>query len=230
MNEDVVKIQEVVTALKKRWKLIFLITVITTILSIIASIFIITPKYETKTKVFIGKEGAINKGVADENYSGYDVEMYQKLLKTYAEVIQTNDLIEKAIDAEGLDLKSKDVLKNLKVTPTTDTQILEINYINKDKVVAKNILDSITNEFMSESKQLIPNGNVKIIESVRIPDDPVSPNKKIIIVISFFTGLMIGTGLSLFLEFLDNTFENKEEMEQELGLPVLGAIPDFINQ
>ncbi|OOM79450.1 Wzz/FepE/Etk N-terminal domain-containing protein [Clostridium sp. BL-8] len=230
MNEDVVKIQELVTALKKRWKLICLITVIITILSIITSIFIITPKYETKTKVFIGKEGAINKGVADENYSGYDVEMYQKLLKTYAEVIQTNDLIEKAIDAEGLDLKSKDVLKNLKVTPTTDTQILEINYINKDKVVAKNILDSITSEFMSESKQLIPNGNVKIIESVRIPEEPVSPNKKIIIVISFFTGLMIGIGLSLFLEFLDNTFENKEEMEQELGLPVLGAIPDFINQ
>jgi capsular polysaccharide biosynthesis protein len=230
MNEDVIRVQDLLKTLKKRWKLICIITIITVIISAALSFFVISPKYETSTKVFIGKEGSVIKDLPDQNYNGNDVEMYQKLLKTYAEIIKTNDLIEKAVDVENLDVKPNDVLKNLTVTPTVDTQILEIKYVNQDKVIAKNILDSITNQFIVESKQLIPNGNIKIIESVKIPEDPVSPNKKINITISFILGLMISIGLSFLLEFMDNTFNNKEEMEKELGLPVLGTIPDFLNE
>ncbi|EHI99324.1 lipopolysaccharide biosynthesis protein [Clostridium sp. DL-VIII] len=230
MNEDVIRVQDLLKTLKKRWKLICIITIITVIISAALSFLVISPKYETSTKVFIGKEGSVIKDLPDQNYNGNDVEMYQKLLKTYAEIIKTNDLIEKAVDVENLDVKPNDVLKNLTVTPTVDTQILEIKYVNQDKVIAKNILDSITNQFIVESKQLIPNGNIKIIESVKIPEDPVSPNKKINIAISFILGLMVSIGLSFLLEFMDNTFNNKEEMEKELGLPVLGTIPDFLNE
>jgi len=230
MNEDVIKIQYLVSTLKKRWKFICIITLIATIFSATISFYIILPKYETSTKVFIGKEGSAIKGAADSNYNGNDVEMYQKLLKTYAEVIKTNDLVEKAINFESLELKSNDVLKNLTVTPTTDTQILEIKYVNQDKELAKDILNSITNQFIAESKRLIPNGNIKIIESVKIPKVPSGPNKKMNIAIAFLLGLMASVGLCFFLESMDNTFDNKEEMEEELGLPVLGVIPDFLSE
>lgn len=230
MNEDVIKVRDLLKTLKKRWKLICIITLSTTIISAALSFFVIPPKYETSTKVFIGKEGSVIKDSSDQNYNGNDVEMYQKLLKTYAEIIKTNDLIERAVDMENLNVKSDDVLKNLTVTPTVDTQVLEIKYVNKDKAMAKNILDSIINQFIVESKQLIPNGNIKIIESVKIPGNPVSPNKKVNILIAFILGLMVSMGLSFFLEFMDNTFNSKEEMEEELGVPVLGIIPDFLNE
>ena len=178
--------------------------------------------------MFIGKENNQIK-VQEQIYDNNDVEMYQKLLKTYAEVIQTNDLVEKAVDLNSLGIKSKEILKNLKVTPRVDTQILEIKYTSRDKVLASDILNSVTTEFIKSSAELIPNGNVKIIESVKIPEDPVSPNKIMNIAIAFFLGLMISIGLSFLLQFIDNTFENKEEMEDILGLPVLGVIPDFLN-
>jgi capsular polysaccharide biosynthesis protein len=230
MNEDVIKVRDLLKTLKKRWKLICILTLSATIISAALSFFVIPPKYETSTKVFIGKEGSVIKDSSDQNYNGNDVEMYQKLLKTYAEIIKTNDLIERAVDMENLNVKSDDVLKNLTVTPTVDTQILEIKYVNEDKVMAKNILNLITNQFIDESKELIPNGNIKIIESVRIPENPVSPNEKINIVIAFILGLMVSMGSSFFLEFMDNTFNSKEEMEEELALPVLGIIPDFLNE
>lgn len=49
------------------------------------------------------------------------------------------------------------------------------------------------------------------------------------IAIAFLLGLMISVGVSFLLEFLDNTFKTKEQMEEVLGLPVLGAIPDSLN-
>lgn len=229
MDEEGIKVQELFSILKKRWKLICITTLTATIFAAIISIFFIPPKYETSAKVFIGKEGSTINGI-DQNYNGNDVEMYQKLLKTYAEVIQTNDLVEKAIDMKNFSLKSNDLLKNLKVTPTVDTQIIEIKYLNENKILAKNVLDSIIDEFIIESKQLIPNGNVKIIESVKMPESPVSPNKRINIAIAFFLGLIVSAGLSFFLEAIDSTFKKREQLEEILELPVLGVIPYYTNK
>lgn len=224
MNEEIIKIEDIIKMLKRRWKMIVSITIILTIYSIIMSFYIISPKYEASTKVFIGKENS-----KDTNYSDNDVNMYQKLLKTYAEVIATNNLVKKAIDKEGLNITSEDVLKGLTVTPRNDTQILEIKYISEDKVLAKDVLDSITDEFIESSTELIPNGNVKIIEKVKMPESPVSPNKKMYVAIAFLLGLMISVGLSFLLEFMNNTVNTKEQLEQILGIPVIGAIPDDCN-
>ena len=131
--------------------------------------------------------------------------MYQKLLSTYAEVVTTNDLVEKAIEKGKIDETAKDVKGGLKVTPRADTQILEISYTGTNKEEAVDIVENITDQFIKESKKLIPNGNIKIIQKAKMPEKPVSPNKKLNILIAFVLGLMVSVGLSLLLEFMDNT-------------------------
>ncbi len=225
MNENVIKIEDLIETLKKRWKMIVAITTIATIFSIILSFFIIAPKYEASTKVFIGKENS-----QDINYSATDVQMYQQLLKTYAEVIATNDLVEKAINKKDLAITSGEVLKNLTVTPRTNTQILEIKYTSEDNILAKDVVDSITNEFIKSATELIPNGTVKIIENVKMPENPISPNKNMNIAIAFLIGLMISVGLSFLVEAMNNTIKTNEQLEQILELPVIGTIPNELNQ
>lgn len=226
MNEGIIKIEDIINVIMRRWKMILLVTLITTIVSAIISFFVISPKYSANTKVFIGKE---NTQGQDQNYNTNDVQMYQKLIKTYAEIIQTNDLVQRAINSDNLNVKSENVLSSLSVTPRTDTQILEISYTNANKILAKDVVNSVTNEFIRSSKELIPNGNVKIIESVKEPTSPVSPNKKMYIGIAFLAGLIISIGLSFLLEFMDNTFKTGDQLENVLKLPVIGTIPDSSN-
>ncbi|NRY62041.1 YveK family protein [Clostridium beijerinckii] len=221
--EESIRIEEIINILLKRWKMILSITLLATLTAGIISFFVIAPKYEASTKVFIGKEKTDSK---DQNYNNSDIQMYQQLLKTYAEVIKTNALVEKAINAENFDLNPKDVLGGLTVTPAANTQILEITYISKDRNLSKEVLDSITNQFIKTSTELIPNGNVKIVEPAELPESPASPNKKLNIAIAFLLGLMISVGLAFLLEFLDSTFKSKEQLEQILGVPVIGAIPE----
>ncbi|MGG7147395.1 YveK family protein [Clostridium butyricum] len=226
MNEEIIRIEDIVDVLTKRWKMIFSVTLVATLISAVISFFLIAPKYQAGTKLFIGKE---NTTTQDQSYNNNDVQMYQKLLKTYAEVIQTKDLVGQAIKQDNLDLDPEDVLKNLTVTPRADTQILEISYINVDPVVSQKIVESVTDKFIEYSTELIPNGNVKIIESVRIPENAVSPNKKMNIAIAFLLGLMISVGLSFLIEFMDNTFKTKEQIENILDLPAIGVIPNELN-
>lgn len=108
MNEEIVRLEDIVDILNKRWKMILSITVITTLIAGILSFFIIAPKYEASTKLFIGKE---NSQTQDKNYNNSDIQMYQQLLKTYAGVITTNDLVENAINNADLNVTSQEVLK-----------------------------------------------------------------------------------------------------------------------
>ena len=37
---------------------------------------------------------------------------------------------------------------------------------------------------------------------------------------------MVSVGIVFLLEYLDNTYKNKDQLERELDIPVLGVIPD----
>ena len=220
MEEQVISISEIIDAVKKRWKIIALTTVLATVVSGIFSFFIISPTYEASTKIFIGKEGAESEG-----YNSSDVSMYQNLIKTYSELIKTKDLVNKAINNSQYDLSVNNVLNGITVNTLTGTQILQISYQSKSPSIAKNMLESITNEFITKAEELVPNGNVKILESVELPKNPVAPNKTMNIAIAFILGMMVGFGIVFLLEYLDNTYKNKEQLEKDLDIPVLGVIP-----
>lgn len=220
MEEQVIRLDELFEALKKRWLMIVTITLIATIISAALSFFVIKPKYEASTKVFIGKDEGDNQA-----YNQNDVLMYQKLMKTYSEAIKTKDLVSRSLQGTSLELKPEDVLANLTVSPVTDTQILQIKYKSNNPQEAKVVIQELTDEFIKTSKELVPNGNIKTIEEVQLPESPVSPNKKMNIAIAFLLGLMMSVGLAFLLEFLDNTFKSKDQLERELEIPVIGVIP-----
>lgn len=222
MEEDSFKIQDIIDALKDRWQLIVCITLVATIISAVLSFFVIKPKYQASTKLFIGKESEQK----DSSYSSNDVQMYQKLLKTYADIILTRDLIEEAFNDENVEVNPDVALGSLTVTPKTDTQILVISYTSGNKEECKEVVEAVADKFVSKSTEFISNSNVKIVEKVTLPKAPVSPNKKLNIVIAFALGLMLGCGLALLLEILNNTFKDKEQVEKYLDLPVLGSIPN----
>ena len=102
---------------------------------------------------------------------------------------------------------------------------IQIKYKSNNPEEAKDVIKEVSNEFIRTSKDLVPNGNIRVIEEVQLPEKPVSPNKKMNIAIAFLLGLMASVGLAFLLEFLDNTFKTKEQLERELEVPVIGLIP-----
>ncbi|QSW21309.1 capsular biosynthesis protein [Clostridium gasigenes] len=223
MKENI-NIQELLDTLKKRWKLILICTLTATLLSAIGTFFLIKPQYETGTKVFIGKEETKAKV---KDYDNNEVIMYQKLLKTYSEVIKTKDLAKAAIKDSNVDIKPEKLLSNLTIVPLADTQILQIKFKSEMPNDAKKIVSAITDQFIELSSELVPNGNIQILEDVQVPKNPVSPNKKMNIAIAVLLGLMVGLGLAFLLEFLDDTFKSKDQMERELEIAVIGVIPNI---
>lgn len=224
MEEKEIKIDDLFKVLIKRWKLIFGFAFIATLFAGIMSYYYIKPMYSSSTKFFVGKEIS-NSENTTVHYSSNDIEMYQKLLNTYAELIKTSDLIENALKENNLNISVGQVLSGLKAIPKADTQIMGISFQGSDPKLCKEVLDAVTNEFIKESEELIPNGNVKIIEKARVHPNPISPNKSKNIVVGFLAGVILGILTAFCLEYINNTVESSEQLQDILGIPVLGKIP-----
>ncbi len=221
MVEEVIKFDEILYCLKSKWKFIVCVTLTTTVLAAVVSFFIIKPKYQSSIKLFIGKEI----GESNENYSNSDVEMYQKLMRTYSEVITTRDLISKALIKNNIFTDVDEALKNITIVTSTDTQVLQIKYKSIDPYEANNIVNAVKNTFIVRAKELIPNGNIQVIEESKVAESPVSPNRLLNICIGFLLGFILSIGLIALSLVLDNSFKNKDEVEKMLGISVIGTIP-----
>ncbi|MCK5343325.1 MAG: GumC family protein, partial [Candidatus Heimdallarchaeota archaeon] len=67
--------------------------------------------------------------------------------------------------------------------------------------------------------------NARIIDTAVVPRGPYKPNRKRIVLIALILSLMLGIGLVLLIEHLDNTFRDSGTLEERLKLPVLGVLP-----
>ncbi|HYD25613.1 MAG TPA: polysaccharide biosynthesis tyrosine autokinase [Croceibacterium sp.] len=67
--------------------------------------------------------------------------------------------------------------------------------------------------------------NISIVDPAQVPERPSSPNLIINLLIAMMVGGVIGAGLALALEQVDETISNPREVETALGMPLLGTIP-----
>ena len=71
----------------------------------------------------------------------------------------------------------------------------------------------------------VPRTTVEVIEEAEAPERPSSPLVVLNIFLSVVLGLLAGTGLAFFVEYLDVSIKTVDEVEKYLGLPVLAVIP-----
>ncbi len=67
--------------------------------------------------------------------------------------------------------------------------------------------------------------NVFEIAAPKVPGQPSFPRKREALLMALFAGLVLGVGVSLLLHGLDGTVKSVDEVEGDLGLPVLGQVP-----
>ena len=222
MDKEFIQLREFLYLLKKKWALIVFIIAICLISTIAITKYVIKHVYESKTKVFVGKE--INN---ESTYDQWEIQMYQQLMQTYVELASTNNLIESALESINLDKDVEDVLENLSVVQKENTQILEISYKSIDSKESFDVVNAITNEFIKVSRDIIPNVNIEIIDDAQIAKEPLTNNLLRNLVVAFIGGCVLSVSLVLLMDFFNNTFNSKEDVERNLGLPIIGVIPRY---
>ncbi len=105
---------------------------------------------------------------------------------------------------------------------------IRYSVLRREAESARHMYDMLFNRFkeatLTEDMKI---GNIRVVDRAEVPRSPVKPNKKRNILLAIIVGLAMGTGISFFLEYLDNTIKHAEDIEQYLNIPYLGTIPMF---
>jgi polysaccharide biosynthesis transport protein len=69
--------------------------------------------------------------------------------------------------------------------------------------------------------------NIRIVDPGIVPYKPIAPNYPLNLGLATFLGLGLGVSIAFLKEHLDQTIRYSEDVNQYLGIPVLGFIPTF---
>ena len=221
---------DILDGIKDKWKNIVLIVLSFLLISSIYNIFFINKEYEANVKIFIGKQKFKN---ITETYNNEEINLYQRLITTYSEVIKSKKLINESIKGSKMNYlqdKYKNInydllMENLTVNPIANTQIIEIKYKSLNPQQSYDLLYSITENLISYSKELYPNVNITVLEQVHVNLNQLMNKKLTIIGLGLILGLIVGIGGIIGVMYLNNTYKNQKSLEEEIGLTVIGVIP-----
>ncbi|WHH57514.1 Wzz/FepE/Etk N-terminal domain-containing protein [Petroclostridium sp. X23] len=206
--------------MRRKWIIIF-ITLIAVIISAIFSFFVVQPVYEANVNIIIGKEEA--QYFLEDKYTNSDIALYLQVAKTYEEIAKSRAVryrTEQAVQ-DG----SFEQVKNIKVASKSSTQVLTITISHFSAEAAAVCANALAENFIQVAGEVLPAGQLKILDKAERPEQPSSPNRKLNIAIGSVLGMMISIGIVMLLEFINRSIESEQDVKNYLNLPVLGVVP-----
>lgn len=215
---------DVLSLLKKLWMKKFLILFMALFfgtLALLGSVFLIKPSYSASTRIYV-----INQQNA-ENITATDLQAGSFLVNDYKEIITSRDVMKDVIATNSLSLSPDALSKMISVTIPTDTRVISITVTNHDPQQAKDLANSIREVASEKIKSVTKVQDVTPLEKAQLPLKPSSPNIKRNTMIGMLIGGLFTIVIIVIKEVLDDRVKRPEDVEEVLGMTLLGIVPNI---
>lgn len=218
--EETISIRGIFQTLKKRWKLITLLTLIAALISGAISYYLLTPVYESSTQILVNQKQS--KDQLDSNQIQTNIDM----INTYSVIIKSPAILEKVIDDLKLEQGVDQLSQKITINSQENSQVFSLTVQDSNPLKAVEIANAVSGTFQKEIKDIMNVDNVSVLAKAEVKENPtpVKPSPLLNIAIAVVVGLMAGIGLAFLLEYMDNTIRDEQDIEKILDLPLLGTI------
>jgi capsular polysaccharide biosynthesis protein len=184
-----------------------------------------TPTYQASVQILVGQ-----KSTESANLSG-DVSGLQDLALTVAKGADTMPVAQAAVEQlDSPQQSAGEVLANMSAEADPGTMYVDITYQSSDAKEAQQTANAI-GRALSEKVSEVSLGANGITATVwapaTLPQNPVSPDPLRNALIALVLGSLLGVALAFILEFVDDSWDSPEEVEEVSGIPTFGVVPRF---
>ena len=217
---------DVLSLVKSLWRRKFLIVVTAFVMAIITlgyNTFIIKPNYTSSTRIYV-----VNRQPSDNStLTNQDLQAGSYLVKDYKEIILSQDVLAKVISDLKLNMQPSALAKKITVTVPTDTRIVAIAVSDGDAKEAARVANSLRQVAAEKIIAVTKVADVTTLEEAEVPNSPSSPNIKRNTLIGFLTGGALISMVIIIVEVLDDRVKKPEDVEEALGITLLGVVPNM---
>lgn len=223
--EETISLEELLTIVWKRITLIITCFFIGIGVSAIVTFFLITPKYQSTVQM-------IGQTPTNENANSQlsDLNANILMINTYKDVIKSNTVLSAAqeeLQKQHLAFKMDELASMISIEQSQNSQMFEIKVVTDSPKKAMNVANTVANVFKDQLVHFVQSDKVTILSPAIQDDHPISPNKKLNLLIGAFLGFLIGLGITFVLELFNNTVKDSSFVTEVVDLPILGTITEM---
>lgn len=191
-------------------------------IGVVYTLGFVEPKYSAKTTLVLASTSGSD---ASNAITTTDVNLNQKLVSTYSEIVRSDAVVGTVIKNLELSIKDNELKKQVSVSAVEDADIIRITVTNEDADEAAKIANEIAKVFGDKVKDIYKINNINVLDQA-VPDyTPSNINHTKDVIIFAFIGAVISVAYVLIANMLDTTIKSTEDIEKGFGIPVLVSIP-----
>lgn len=220
-------LMDLIGAVRKRW--LSLALVMLGVIALANLLTVLTPKTFTATsQVFVSvRDGS---STASDLVSGSTFAQGQ--VQSYVNVVTAPVVLQPVVETLDLDTTADGLAQRVEVSVPEGTVLMDISVSDTQPARAAEINDQVVQEFVQrvallESPSSSQESPVKItvLKPAVAPETATSPNAMRNLLTGAALGLILGLGVALAREILDDAIRTREDIEVTTDLPLLGHIP-----
>ena len=217
--DDVIDLKAVLLEWKKGWWMIAAAMAAGVVAAVLFSKVVLSPVYQSSSMLYVlSKETTLT--------SLADLQMGTQLTQDYKVLVTSRPVLDAVTEELGLDMTYEELRAGISIDNPTDTRILTITVENQDPLMAKTLVDCISqtaSAYIGSIMEMVP---PKIVEEGQIPEYPSSPNVRRNAALGGLAGAALVCGALTLMVILNDTIRTEEDVEHYLGLTTLALVPE----
>jgi capsular exopolysaccharide synthesis family protein len=184
-----------------------------------------TPQYSSTAQLFVSTS---QEDTADAYQGGL---FASQRVASYVDVVTSEDLAVRVSSSLDEDIDPAELVDKVQAQVRPETVILQITATDPDPEVAQEIAQAYAEEMITTVRDLeTPAGADKapikasLIDHARVASSPVSPQPLRNLALALVLGLLLGIGVAVLREILDNSVTSAEDVTQVTAAPIVGHI------
>lgn len=214
---------DILYLLRTLWRkklLVLLAALLGTCVAFVYSSFIAKEEYDSTTRIYV-----VNK-VAEgaQNLTTQELQAGTYLVKDYKEIILSQDVLYEVSEELGM---KEALAPKVTVQIPVDTRIVSITVRDANPTEAARIANALRAVAARKIIEVTKVSDVTTLEEARVAAKPSTPKTKRNLALGFVAGFVLSVGLLLLREILDDRVKRPEDIEEKMGLPLIGVVPNI---
>ncbi|MFR8146222.1 MAG: YveK family protein [Clostridia bacterium] len=209
-------------------KYIIITIILSVLLGIGYSYFLVTPKYEASTTLVLAKAEEKTTNEISTGITQTDLNINQNLVSTYRELIRSKTVIREVMENLKIkDLKETTLKNNITVSSVRDTELIEITVKDENPERATNIANEIAKVFTVHVAEIYNINNVHVIDKAETNNIPYNVHHAKDIFVFVLIGVIFSIVSIIIISLLDTTVKTQEDIKKTTGMLILAEIPEI---
>lgn len=210
---------ELLHLLRKHLRLVVLLPVACALVMGVYSYLFMRNTYTASTSMYVL---ALNQDATASTSLSTDLSASQ-MISNDVSTLLTSDRVKNETAADlGLEnLNGYDIA----VTSETTSRVVGLSVTGPDPQTAANIANTMVERVSAIAQEVMSIESVNAIDQAQAPESPSGPNRPLYIAVALMAGLFAAIAIVVVADMLNTRVRSQEEVEQLLGIPVIGRIP-----